>query len=149
MSRRSVNEILNKAQDNWGWALALVVGMLMVVLAVVALPLMGADTTPLTSDSNTVYVPASGVDGFPVEAFCNDSLTKVTYTIIPDVGESHELLRVKNGVTELVTLTTTFDGTVYPGTHYYDTTLGQQKEPAIADKKAMECVRDKRQLKRP
>jgi len=135
------------AARDWGWLLAIAVSVVVSVIAVALvysrLDVPGVGKLPATTEE---IVPTSGLEGFPVEEFCEDPATEVKYSIIPHVGFSHELLRLKDGVTELVTISITEEGEVLPGTHYYDTNVGQQSEPAIAGDGAVRCIEDKRKL---
>lgn len=126
------NEIEERA-----WWLALLLAAAAVVIALTAGPEV-TDVTPLRDDKTVRVVPASGEQGFPVEAFCLDKLTKVSEFPAPDSsGVTYQLLRVKDGVTESVI--------VSPGgaKRYWDAPEGQQSEPAFVTAKAEKCISDK------
>lgn len=74
------------------------------VVALVALPEAGVDTTPTASDGHTIeIVPATGEQGFPAELFCSDPETAVSLLLVPDgSGETYQLVRVRNLVPEAV-----------------------------------------------
>lgn len=114
------------------------------LVASVAL-VLGALGGNVAAPQETVnIVPASGVEGFiAAEEFCRDPATKVTYMLVPDAGLSYEAMRTKDGVTESVVTLVGFDGQPSPGVHWYNTTVGQQKEPAVIDKEAAACFRER------
>ena len=131
---------LKRAASEWGWFLG-VAGLLVGILALVIAVRVNA---PLARDATgaqlTRVVPATGIEGFNTSFFCNEDLTKVKPKLIPDVGISYELLRVKDGVAESVTIIIALDSKVLVSTHYYDTTQGQQSEPAVVDKATLDCL---------
>ena len=125
-----------RALSSYGWLVALAV-------AVLALAIVYARPIPALIPATTEIhrVPASGIDGWPVAVFCNDPQTKVTYLPAPDAsGATYQLVRVVNGVTESVIWTTGPDGESRTATHYYDSTVGQQSEPAVMNDDARRCV---------
>ena len=93
---------------------------------------------------NVVTVPATGVEGFPVDLFCADPLTTVQDFEAPDAsGITYQLLRVRDGKTETVVIVMGANGDTRVATHYYDSLVGQQSEPAFVNEKARECIEDK------
>src|SRR3990167_5679167 len=133
------------AAEHYGWLLALATTLLAVALLYAKAPAVVNLPLPVTEK----IVPASGVEGFPVAVFCEDPLTRVYVSLSPHAGTTHELERIKDGVTETVTILFAEDGRVMPGTHYYDTTAGQRSEPAIANKAAVDCIEKKREPQPP
>ena len=128
---------VRRALSSYGWAVSLLVATLALLVALVGLPEAGIDVTPTRDDVTIKVVPASGIEGFKVAVFCSDPQTKVTALPAPDAtGLTYQLLRIVNGVTETVVWVT---GT-RTATHYYDSTVGQQSEPAIISDAAKECV---------
>lgn len=100
---------------------------------------------PGTGGDTIRIVPASGVEGFNTERFCADPLTQVRQFISPDAsGVTYQLMRVRDGVAETVTVVYAADSSVLVAQHYYDTaTAGQQSEPAILNVEAQKCMRGK------
>lgn len=96
-------------------------------------------------NSTTIVVPASGIEGFPVEAFCQHTLTKVQALPAPDAGITYQLTRVLDNVSETVTVVTDPAGKVNTqfSRHYYDTTVGQDSQPAVVTDAALKCIKDK------
>lgn len=134
-----------RAARNWGWVFG-PLGFLVAILV-----LVGADQAnapvPLPGDT-TKIVPATGIGGLDVEPFCTDAATTVGFSIVPDGGYSHELVRIKDGVTETVTVSFAQDGSVAPAKHYFDSTAGPASQPAVVNQKAVDCIEAKRVLKR-
>ena len=98
------------------------------------------DVTPLNDDVTRNVLPASGIEGFPGAVFCNDPQTIVTALPAPDAsGLTYQLLRIVNGVTETVV----WVSGSRTATHYYDSTVGQQSEPAVIDNDAKRCIEGK------
>ena len=133
------------AAEHYGWLLALVA----VAVALLTVYSKAPAEIGLPLPVNERIVPASGVEGFPVAIFCEDPLTRVYFSLSPHAGTTNELERIKDGVTETVTILFAEDGRVMPGTHYYDTTVGQRSEPAIANKAAVDCIEKKREPRSP
>lgn len=130
-----------------GILMAVVVAVTLLVGLIVA-PEAGVDVTPTDDDADNV--PSTGVGGMePAElvAFCKDDDTEVKFNFIPAVGYSYELLREKatDGVTitELVTISTDEAYRPFPGKHWFNTSVGDDSEPATADDDAVDCLRDK------
>ena len=102
-------------------------------------PIPGSHTTEVK------IVPATGAEGFPVEAFCNDPLTKVDELPAPDAsGITYQLLRIKDAKAETVIWTTgpTNDSSI--AKHFYYGDDGKQREEsAIVTAKARECIERK------
>ena len=86
-----------------------------------------------------IIAPSSGIEGFQVAPFCNDPLTKVVALPAPDVGVTWQLTRLQDGKFETVVV----PGSFLSGTHYYDSTIGQQSEPASVDDAAKACIEKK------
>lgn len=136
------------AGSKGGWILALGVSLVAVFFVVTAGAKV-ADVTPLSDDKTENVLPASGIeglDGVETEAFCRDDDTTVRGSIVPGVGFSYELLREKDAVVELITVTVN-EGEPVPGKHYYNTALGQDNEPAIFDADGLRCLLDRGELK--
>ena len=124
-------------------------GALAGIVATAAVFLAGDQVDPITPTGDTINLPASGVEGLNPEAtlaFCRDGSTKVTFHIVPGVGQSYELLRLKDNVTELLTVTVA-NGEPSPAKHYYQTVVGEQNEPAAFDQDGVKCLEDKGALK--
>lgn len=147
--------------EGWGQALQKwgIIVLLLIILAVqavilVALPELGADVTPTTSDTTIKTVPAMGVEGFRTEEFCNHPDTIVTSVIVPDaVGATYQLTRTIDGVMESVVYNTNAPETAK---HYFDIVdiadldgdgdtadIVQDSEPAFITGGAIECMEDK------
>lgn len=132
---------LKAALDNGGWLLALSLVSAALIIFLVVLPGLGADTTPISDDKTVRQVPSEGDTGFPVEFFCQDSDTKVTALPAPDAsGITYQLVRVKNGVTESVIYNTGPSDSSRVATHYFDQAGQQQSEPAFVNDKAKDCI---------
>ena len=101
----------------------------------VAVPVLSPETHPIN------IVPASGVEGFNVAAFCADPATKVLALPAPDAVNSvtYQLTRDKGGVFEAVVV----PGNLMTGTHFYDSAIGQQSEPGALTDEARACVKAK------
>jgi hypothetical protein len=120
---------------------AVFISGLMLLLFLIALPASGVDTQPLKDDINLEIVPATGIEGFNVEAFCNDPETAVKFAISPDASEivTFELTRTRDGVFESVS----YVRNAPSATHYFDTVGGQRSEPGEITEKAIECIERK------
>lgn len=141
---KTPKQIVKDALDNGGWQTVVIVLLAGLVVFLVLLPVLGADTTPVTDDKTVKIVPAQGETGFPVETFCRDPLTKVTVTPNPDAsGITYQLVRVKDSITESVVYTTGPDDANRAATHYKDVAGTQESEPAFVNDKARDCLEDK------
>lgn len=121
----------------------LIIALLALALAVFAVVRVGFDEPiPLAGEKVTIkVVPASGVQGFMAGPFCADPLTQVRALPAPDAsGTTYQLLRVRDLKTETVTVVIGADKSLIVATHYYDSAIGQQSEPAILDEDARSCV---------
>ena len=130
------------AIGGYGWLVG-VVGMLLMG----AILYLGApQQVGLPAPSEDVkVVPASGIDGFPVEQFCVDPLTKVRELPAPDAsGTAYQLVRVRDQRTETVVVVMDTEGGMRLGTHYYDTAVGQDSEPAVLNGDARACIDKKK-----
>ena len=132
------------AAQRWAWkgvtVLALACSLGAVGLVYARVPAQVGIALP-----ETVHVvPATGEHGFPVEVFCEDDATEITVTVLQDVGESFEALRIKDGVPELVVWNT--DETDNRLATYYFMEAGiQQSAVAVVNDDAAECMREKSQ----
>ena len=89
-------------------------------------------------------VPATGVEGFNTAIFCEDDLTRVKALPAPDAsGVTYQLTRMKDGVFETVTVVLNPTGETVTATHYYDTAVGQQPQPAVINDAARKCITGK------
>ena len=72
-------------------------------------------------------------------------MTKASIFPAPDAGSTVQLTRMKDGVAETVTALIAPDGSVNKdySKHYYDTTVGQQSEPAVVSDKGLKCSLEK------
>ena len=104
------------------------------IFTFLALANLGSQTAggPTVVDVGEVkqVVPAQGIQGFRAKFFCEDDATQVKSFISPDAGTTYQMTRLKDGKTETVTAVYSGSGALVFGTHYYDTTAGQQSEPA-------------------
>jgi len=124
--------------------MALLLVIVALLLFLIALPEAGIDTTPTRDDKTYKIVPALGQTGFPVENFCNDPLTRVESFLAPDAsGESWVLSRTRDGVSELVVVSSGRDGANLIATHYYTVSGGQVSEEAFLTDGAWGCIRKK------
>lgn len=100
-----------------------------------------------TKPTPIVVPAASGIEGFNVEQFCNDPLTKAQAFEVPDAGVTYQLTRVRDGKSETVRVVVNPSGVVLNeyATHYYDSAVGQQSEPAFVSKDALGCIEKKAQ----
>ena len=97
---------------------------------------------PATTSKNVI--PATGEQGFNAKTFCEDSLTSVSKVISPDAsGVTYQMQRVKDGVSETVTIVIAQTHDVLFATHYWDTPAGQQSEPAFVDEDVKRCLERK------
>lgn len=96
-----------------------------------------------TGIGNTHILPTTGAEGFNLEAFCEDSLTKVKLEYAPDgSAPTYQITRTRDGVFESAKVIQGVD----TGTHYWDDaskTVVQQSEPAYVSDKAKECLERK------
>lgn len=130
---------VRRALKDYGWAVSLLVATLALLVALVGLPEAGVDTTPTRDDVTIKVVPASGIEGFKVALLCSDPQTRVTALPAPDTtGPTYQLLRIVNGITETVVWVS--GGGNRTASHYYDSTVGQQSEPAVIDDDAKRCI---------
>lgn len=140
-------------KPNWLLGVCLVLSLVtfvgMVINAEFAIVKEGPRIEVGDNFTGDIVVPAAtGIEGYTeTAAFCNDPLTMVSFTVVPEVGLSYEMLRTRASVTELITASVHFDGTVSPGSHWYDTAVGPQKEPAVINDAALECMEKKGKLK--
>lgn len=121
----------------------LVVGIAVTALAVA---LQKSDThVPVLSPEPKVVVPATGIEGYTaVLAFCNEATIKKLPA--PDAtGITYQLTRVKGGVSETIVVVLAPTGQTTFAKHYYDTSAGQQSEPAVVDEDAKDCIRKRAQ----
>lgn len=89
-------------------------------------------------------VPATGEQGFNAKAFCEDRLTTVTKTLAPDAsGATYELKRVKDGVSETVTVVLAQTSEVLYAKHFSDVGGQQQSQPAFVDEDVKACLEKK------
>src|SRR5688572_18493376 len=89
------------ALGDYGW----LVGVVCLLAAGAFFYLGGPDAAglPEPSQDEIVIAPKSGVEGFEVEPFCNDPLTKVEPLPAPDSsGITYQLTRTRDRVTETV-----------------------------------------------
>ena len=94
---------------------------------------------PATTSTNVV--PATGEEGFNVAVFCDDKLTSVRATIAPDAsGVTYELRRVKNNVTETVTIVLAQTGDILYAKHFSDGPAGQESGAAFVTDQAKQCI---------
>lgn len=102
-------------------------------------------STTVTGDRNQIHiVPAAGITGFSVDLFCADPLTTVKGFPVPDSeGATYQLVRVRNGIAESVVVVMDGDNTTRLATHYYDSVVGQQSEPAVVNADARKCIEEK------
>lgn len=142
----SVLDKIIEAGSKGGWALALIVGLAGIALAALAIytrpdvPIVG--TPPATTELKVVA--ATGEEGFKVYEFCDDPSTSVRETPSPDAsGVTYELKRVKDGVTETVTVVFGQAGDVLYAKHFSDQAGGQESQPAFVTEKARGCIEDK------
>ena len=127
----------------WAWRGVTLFALTCVAAALFILPLL-TDVTPLVDDRTVKLVPATGIQGFKVEEFCNDPLTKVTFYPVPDSsGSTYQLLRVKQGMTESVTVVQNAQNEIVVATHYHDGPTGQVAQPAYVSDKAFDCIEAK------
>lgn len=148
--RLSPAEWFRRHASDWEWRGVLVFGLVLTVIATVGLITFlysGAAeqaNVPVPGDK-TIFVPATGIDGFNTEVFCQDPLTKVKPLPAPDAGVTYQLTRVRDNVSEtvLVVLSPSGDVNTEFSRHFYDTTVGQQPEPAFVTDKALDCIRKK------
>lgn len=130
----------------WGWRgvwLFTIVWLVALTFFVVVLlnGVANVDVTPLRDDKEIKIAPASGVEGFAVEGFCADPMTKVAPFLAPDAsGITYQLSRVRAGKTESVTIVKNADGETRIAKHYYSTTVGQQSEDAVVNAEAWKCI---------
>ena len=133
-----------RAFKDYGWMLALVVAAAALTLVVGA---SRATNTPIPGAESTEVkvVAATGAEGFPVEAFCNDPLTKVAELPAPDAsGITYQLLRIRDGKSETVVWTTGPTSNSPIAKHfYYDEAGKQQNEAAIVTAGAKNCIEEK------
>ena len=131
-----------RAAADYGWLLAVAMVCVTVILVVILLPEAGVDTNPTRTDQTLNVVAASGIEGWDVEPFCNDPATVVLELLAPDAdGKLYQLARTRDGALETVQVNVGPAGPT--GTHYFDTTAGQQSEPALVTARALECIEDK------
>lgn len=99
------------------------------------------DVADPIDDAPTVKVIASsGIEGYRVDLFCNDPLTKLKPQMpAPEAPRVFELTRTRDNVTETVVYVEGAGSAV----HYYDTAIGQQSEPAVVNEAALDCIVDK------
>ena len=89
-------------------------------------------------------VPATGEEGFDAKTFCADPLTVVSKTLAPDAsGATYELKRVKDGVSETVTVVLAQTGDVLYAKHFSDQGGVQQSQPAFVDDDVKRCLEKK------
>ena len=86
-------------------------------------------------------IPATGEQGFNVEGFCQDKLTTVDAFLALDAsGETYQILRVKDGVTESVIAVVNPRGETVVANHYYQEGGVQKSEAAFLTDKARDCL---------
>ncbi len=94
--------------------------------------------------TNIVIAPASGVESFDAAPFCNDPVTVVKKFPAPDAsGATYQLTRVRDAKAETVTVVLGADKSVVLATHYFDTAIGQDSEPAIVNADSRTCIEKK------
>lgn len=126
-----------RAASNYGWLLALAVAAFAVFLVYVKAPAQVG--IPLPGDVYTV--PASGLEGFNVDAFCDDPETRVAVFLAPDAsGTTYQLSRVRDNVPEAVVVVKSIDGETRMAKHYYTAEAGQQSEDAVVTEGAWTCI---------
>ena len=131
-----------RAGKDYGWALAVLALAISITAFYARVPeQVGAPST----GTNILIAPASGLDGFDVGPFCDDPLTKVKGPLpAPDAsGNSYQLIRVRDGKSETVTLVLAPDKSITLATHYFDSDVGQVPEPAFLKDSARACVEKK------
>lgn len=120
-------------------------GLIALVVSIVVLVVVftrPVDVIPTTTQQN--ILPATGEQGFNAKTFCEDSLTSVSKVIAPDAsGVTYQMQRVKDGVSETVTIVLAQTHDVLFATHYWDTPNGQQSEPAFVDEGVEKCLERK------
>lgn len=130
-----------KAMGLTGVLLVAIVSAILTTLAAnVAAPAAGVDTQPLTSQQK--IVAASGEQGFPVDVFCNDPLTKVDKLafVPPDsqFAAVYTLDRTRSTIHETVTVRVYADPNREPLGTYND-----DQHPAYVTKDALSCITKK------
>lgn len=130
-----------RAMGLTGVVLVAIVSSLVTQLATnVAAPAAGVDTQPLTNEQK--IVPASGEQGFPVDVFCQDPLTKVDKLafVPPDsqFAAVYTLDRTRNAIHETVTVRVYADPNREPLGTYND-----DQHPAYVTKDAVSCITKK------
>jgi hypothetical protein len=132
----------------WGVsAIAVAVALAALAVALVGLPEAGVNPTPTLPREEINIVPATGVEGFNVEGFCEDPATAVTGFLAPDTtGAGYQLLRERDGVPESVTVILNSAGEAVVATHYYQTSAGQRDEAAFLTPAALECIQERSRL---
>lgn len=142
----------NRKMLNWGiketWIFA-------IVLAIVAVSGFGIYQNVLNHPIGSVaenknIVPAIGPDNTytATEEFCRDKNTDVRPLIIPD-STGYELIRVKDGKTESITVVFSIDaksGALIPSYAKYDND-SNDPIPAAIDSDAAKCLQDKVKVK--
>lgn len=125
---------------------AAIVGVIVsqVVMGAYVLSGQPAGNLPGTGDTIQNVVPATGDQGFNAETFCSDPETNVSKAISPDAtGVTYEMKRVRDGVSETVTVVLAQTGDVLYAKHFYDQGGVQQSQPAFVDGSVIRCLERK------
>lgn len=125
---------------------AAIVGVIVsqVVMGAYVLSGQPAGNLPGTGDTIQNVVPATGDQGFNAETFCSDPETSVSKAISPDAtGVTYEMKRVRDGVSETVTVVLAQTGDVLYAKHFYDQDGVQQSQPAFVDDDVKRCIEKK------
>jgi hypothetical protein len=133
-----------RALRGYGWLVSLIASIVVCVVTVVVIYSRAPAVVGIPLPETVEEVPSTGAQGFPVDVFCEDAATEVTVTVLQDVGESFEALRIKDGVPELVVWNT--DETDNRLATYYFMDAGvQQSGVAVVNDAAATCMREKGQ----
>jgi hypothetical protein len=126
-----------RAGKDYGWLLAVIIAILAVTVVYTKAPAQVGLPLPTKEE----LLPAAGVGGYNVLAFCEDPLTEVKFTISPDTEGSvtFQLTRTRDGKFESIT----WVSGAPTARHFEDVPGGGQiANPGVVTDKAADCILD-------